>query len=317
MPSRHLIPAVLLLYVLGRCAATAQPPASPTPPGPEIIDVQVTGTGLPGGVKTRGGPPRRGWERPRFPGLATPGSVWNDTVARFRASRTCYVVSIAGFGGLPPVPKTEHFLAAVRDAVIGYLRARKIEHPVIVGHSIGGVLALDIGSADPDLPGGLVIVDSLPYLAALLGQGVETPMSVRVKAMAAGASLAAETPTEFANSQKQLVGSMVTDPAKAGALAAQMGRSDPATAGQAVSERMSRDLRPELGAIKCPVLVLAALGDKIGGGLKPADVQAAYHAQYANLPQARFQFFERSRHFIMLDDPQGFGDALAHALARD
>ena len=301
MPSRHLLPAVLFLYVLGWCAATAQPPDSPTPPRPEIIDVKVTGAGLPVVF---------------IPGLATPGSIWDDAVARFRTSHTCYVVSIAGFGGQPPVPKTEHFLADVRDAIIGYLRARKIEHPVIVGHSIGGVLALDIGSTDPDLPGGLVIVDSLPYLAAYLSQGTETPVSVRVKAMAAGASLAAETPTQFANSQKQLVGSMVTDPTKAGALAVQMGRSDPATTGQAFTERMSHDLRPGLSAIKCPVLVLVALGDKIGGSMKAADMQAAYHAQYANLPQAKFQFFDQSRHFIMLDDPEGFKDALAPALGR-
>ena len=299
MPSRHFISVVFFLYVLGRCAATAQPPDPPTPPIPEIINVQVTGTGQPVVF---------------IPGLATPGSVWDDTVARFRASHTCYVVSIAGFGGLPPVPKREHFLPAVRDAIISYLRARKIERPVIVGHSVGGVLALDIGSTDPDLPGGLVIVDSLPYLAALLSQGVETPASVRVKATAVGAALAAQTPTQFAESQIQLVGSMVTDPAKAGALAAQMGKSDPATTGQAVTERMSRDLRPELSAIKCPVLVLAALGDTIGGNMKIADLQAAYHAQYANLPQAKFQFFERSRHFIMLDDPPGFDDALATAL---
>ena len=51
------------------------------------------------------------------------------------------------------------------------------------------------------------------------------------------------------------VGSMVTEPAKAASLAAQTGKPDPAMTGQAMVELMGRDLRPELGAIKCPVLV--------------------------------------------------------------
>ena len=301
MPGRHLIPVVVFLYTLVLCTATAETPALVTPPA-SLIDVQVTGTGFPVVF---------------IPGLASPGSVWDDTVAHFRMSHTCYVVSVAGFGGLPPVPKREHFLADVRDAIIGYLRARKVVHPVIVGHSLGGMLALDIGSADPDLPGGLVIVDSLPFLAVLLSQDTDTPAKARVLASAAGAATAAQSSQQFAATEKQIVSSMVTDPAKAAALGEQMGKSDPATTGQAITERMSRDARPELSAIKCPVLVLAALADRTGGNVKAADFQAAYHTQYANLPQAKFRFFDQSRHFIMIDDPTGFDDALSTALPRN
>ena len=110
---------------------------------------------------------------------------------------------------------------------------------------------------------------------------------------------------------------MVTDPARAAALAEQMGKSDPAVTGQAITERMSQDARSELGAIKCPVLVLVALADKTGPNLKAADFRAAYLAQYTNLPQAKFKFFEQSRHFIMIDDPKGFEYALSTMLPPD
>ena len=301
MPSRRLLAVVLFLSASGWCNAVAQIAAAASPAAP-LIDVKITGKGLPVVF---------------IPGLATPGSVWDDTVTHFQASHTCYVVSVAGFGGLPPVPKREHFLADVRDAIISYLRAQKVEHPVIVGHSLGGMLALEIGSAAPDLPGGLVIVDSLPFLAVLLSQSADTPAKARVLASATGTATAAQSPRQFAETEKQIVSSMVTDPAKAAALAEQMGRSDPATTGQAIIERMSQDARPELSAIKCPVLVLAALADKTGLNMQAADFQAAYHAQYANLPQAKFKFFEQSRHFIMIDDPKGFDEALATALPWD
>ena len=173
-----------------------------------------------------------------------------------------------------------------------------------------------MAAAAPDLPGGLVIVDSLPFLAVLLSQNVDTPAKARVLASATGAATAAQSPRQFAESEKQIVSSMVTDPAKAAALAEQMGKSDPATTGQAIIERMSQDARPELSAVKCPVLVLAALADKTGPGVKADDFRAAYYAQYANLPQAKFKFFEQARHFIMVDDPKGFDDALSEALPR-
>ena len=298
MPSRRFLAVVLFFAAPGWGRALAQTAAAP-PPATALIDVQVTGTG---------------WPVVFIPGLATPGSVWDDTVAHFQASHTCYVVTVAGFGGLPPVPKREHFLADVRDAVIGYLRAQKVERPVIVGHSLGGLLALEIGSAAPDLPGGLVIVDSLPFLAALTGQGIDTAAQAQAMIAPMGVAMAAQKPAQFAEGQKQFIGAMVTDPAKAAALAAQTGKSDPATTGQAMAELMGRDLRPLLGTIKCPVLVLGALADKTHGNTKAADVEAAYRRQYANLPQAKFKFFAQSRHFIMIDDPRGFDDALSESL---
>ena len=298
MPSRPLLAAILFLCALGGSAAAEQTAATPTPSA-SLIDVKVTGHGLPVVF---------------IPGLATPGSIWDDTVAHFQTSHTCYVVTIAGFGGLPPVAKREHLLADVRDAIIDYLHGRNIKQAVIVGHSLGGVLALEIGIKAPDLPGGLVIVDSLPFLAALMGPGVDTAADAQAMAAPVGAALSAQKPAEFADGQKRFIDGMVTDPAKAAALAAQTGRSDPATTGQAMAELMSRDLRTELTAIKCPVLVLGALADKTGGNMKAADVEAAYRTQYANLPQAKFMFFGQARHFIMVDDPQGFDGALATAL---
>ena len=303
MPTRCFLAVVLFFSVPGWGSALAQTAAVP-PPAASLIDVKVVGTGLPVVF---------------IPGLATPGSVWDETVARFQASHTCYVVTLAGFGGLPPVPKREHFLADMRDAIIGYLRARKVAHPVIVGHSLGGVLALEIGIKAPDLPGGLVIVDSLPFLASLMGQGIDTAAQAQAMIAPAGAAMAAQTPTQFAEGQKQFIGGMVTDPAKAAALAAQTGKSDPATTGQAMAELMGRDLRPELGTIRCPVLVLGALADKTSGPTKAAEekIEALYRAQYTNLPQAQFEFFPQARHFIMVDDPKGFAEALSKALPRN
>jgi N-formylmaleamate deformylase len=50
----------------------------------------------------------------------------------------------------------------VRDALADYIRKNNLDKPVVVGHSLGGYLALLLAVKYPDLPGKLVIVDSYP-----------------------------------------------------------------------------------------------------------------------------------------------------------
>ena len=55
----------------------------------------------------------------------------------------------------------------VRDQLIAYLRAQKFEKPVIVGHSLGGSLALAIAEQAPELPGPSSPWTVCPFLAAV------------------------------------------------------------------------------------------------------------------------------------------------------
>ena len=249
-----------------------------------------------------------------IPGLACPGSVWEHVVARFETGYRCHVVTLAGFGGLPPVP-SEHFLDDMADAVIAYVREAKLDRPVLVGHSLGGVLVMKIALKAPDLPGRLVIVDSLPFLAGMMEPGIEDAAAARPLADSYREALASQTPAQFAAGQQKFVGGMVTSPEKAREIADRTGQSDPATTGQAMAELIVTDLRPELGKIKCPTLVLGALADKVAAGIPRDVVEKAFRRQYQNLPGARFVFFEKARHFIMVDDPDGFTAALGKDLA--
>ncbi len=290
---RFLRPAAVVLWCIAAAAATAQT-SNPQ------IDVQVAGHGEPSLIF--------------IPGLATPGSVWDHTVARFEAGYRCHVVTLAGFGGKPPV-KTEHFLDDMADAIIAYAREQKLDKPVLVGHSLGGVLAMKIAIKAPDLPGRLVIVDSLPFLAAMMGPGIDDAAAARSTADGYRKLLASETPEEFAAGQQKFIGGMVTSPEKAAEIAAQTGKSDPALTGQAMAELIVTDLRADLGKIRCPTLVLGALADKVAMGVPRDVIEGAFHKQYGKLPGVRFQFFDKARHFIMVDDPDGFTDALQKELA--
>ena len=78
---------------------------------PKVIDVKVIGHGEPVIF---------------IPGLATPGAIWDDTVKHLQDKFECHVVTIAGFGGLPPV-KTDHLLDDARDQIIAYARSAETQ----------------------------------------------------------------------------------------------------------------------------------------------------------------------------------------------
>ena len=266
---------------------------------PKVIDVKVTGHGQPVIL---------------IPGLATPGAIWDDTVKHLQDKYECHVVSIAGFGGMPSV-KTDDLLGSARDQIIVYAQTQKLDKPTIVGHSLGGTIALMIGEQAPDLPGDIVSVDGLPFLAGVMLPGATDLESAKKGAAAMRAQMQGQTPEQAAAFQKNIsIPSMVTKPADVERIYAMCSKSDRATVAEAMNEMLTRDYRPELGNIKCPILVMGALAQISQYAPRPT-LEANYRNQFVNAPQTRFIFFDKAKHFIMIDDPTGFYAALDQELA--
>ena len=86
-----------------------------------------------------------------IPGLLSSGEVWADAVSHYKTTHECHVLTLAGFAGVPATQPTS--LARVRDDIIGYIRAKKLDRPVLVGHSLGGFVALWVAATAPDSRG--------------------------------------------------------------------------------------------------------------------------------------------------------------------
>jgi pimeloyl-ACP methyl ester carboxylesterase len=67
---------------------------------------------------------------------------------------------MAGFAGVKPQPNAS--FTNWETEIVNYIKAYKIEKPIIVGHSMGGGLALAIASDYPELIDKIVVVDALP-----------------------------------------------------------------------------------------------------------------------------------------------------------
>ena len=265
------------VLVLCLCApAAAQTPHS-------SFDVKVTG---------------RGPSIILIPGLLSAGEVWDTTVERYKDRYTLHVLTLAGFGG--PAPVGAPFLSRVRDEVIQYAREQKIQKPVIIGHSLGGFLALWIGATAPDLAGGIVAVDGVPFLPALRDAAASTE-STQAQAAQIKGIYASLTSAQLVVQSRMALATMITAPADVERAAAWTATSDATTAGIAVAEMMTTDIRADVAAITAPTLLVGALG-AAPEAMRPA-MTKAYEAQLSRLPSARVIMAGKARHFIMLDDP--------------
>ena len=100
-----------------------------------------------------------------IPGFACSGEVWQETVNALQDRYTCYVLTMPGFAGVPP--ETSPSFEGWKKQIIHFIRDRQLRKPYLVGHSMGGGLALAVAADCPNLLQGVVVVDALPCLAAL------------------------------------------------------------------------------------------------------------------------------------------------------
>ena len=105
------------------------------------------------------------------------------------------MVTLAGFAGQPAIGKP--FLEQVRDGLSSYMRDKHLQHPIIVGHSLGAFTAFWLGATAPELIGPIVPVDGVPYYPALLIR-TATPQSVMPKAEALRSMFKTQTSAQFA-----------------------------------------------------------------------------------------------------------------------
>jgi N-formylmaleamate deformylase len=239
-----------------------------------------------------------------IPGLNCPGAVWDETVARYGSQYQCHVVSLAGFAGVAPQqPVPAHLLQDTRDQLLAYIKTQNLKQPVIIGHSLGGFLALWMASTEPAVVGPLEIVDSLPFLPAAQNPtataGNTRPQAEQMRQQMGKSSLPLPA-------RRQMAAGMVTDTARITQVVRWGQASDPATTGQAMYDMYTTDLRPDVARIQQPVLVLGTWAAYAAYGATKAGVQGVFEQQYAPLPHLTLRMSEAGKHFVMYDDPQLF-----------
>lgn len=99
-----------------------------------------------------------------IPGLSSPRQVWAAIAPQIASGDRVLLVQVNGFAGDDP---GESLKPGLLDGVVadlhGYLTARKLGRAAVIGHSMGGLLALMLARAHPGDVSRLMVVDALPW----------------------------------------------------------------------------------------------------------------------------------------------------------
>ena len=247
-----------------------------------------------------------------IPGLQGGSWVWQQTIARLQKEHVVYAVTLAGFDGMPSPADGSHLFDRADASLLQLIEQQKLVKPVLVGHSLGGTLALRFAGEHADLISGVVAVDGLPIFP-----GMERASAEQRQAMAAQMreKMAVATPAQFqaqALSYMQKVG--VIDPQLAARYAPMNARSDIKASAQYMAEDLSDDLRPGLKNANVPILEISPYYapdfSQPPTQFSEAQKTAYYQSLLADAPNAKVVSISPSRHFVMLDQPAKFQHAL-------
>ncbi len=218
----------------------------------------------------------------------------------FAAGARAIAWDMPGYGASQPLERMT--FAGLAQALLALLDARRVERAVVVGHSMGGMVAQELVASFPDRVAALVLYATTPAFGASGSDWQRQFLESRLRPLDEG-----KTPADLAPA---LVAGIVGD------------EPDPKGVAQAV-ECMSAiesdayraalhclvtfDRRDSLGAIRCPTLALAGERDRVAS---PAIVERMAQA----IPKASYRVLPGAGHLANLERPAAFDAALQEFL---
>lgn len=286
--------AALAMPAFGRMSETA-PPAPAAPAERARLTVSVIGNGP---------------DVILIPGLASPRRVWDRTAEQLKGRYRLHLVQIRGFGDDAAANASGPVLEPFVEDLAGYIRDSGLENPAVIGHSMGGLTAAMIAARYPGLLGRVLIEDSLPFIG-LIFSPLATIDAVRLQADALlKAALAAGPQPQ--NPDDPMLATMSATPEGRKQVMQWSAQADYRVTAQLFHDVLLTDIRPELARIQTPVTVLYPHDSVVG---PVAYVDSLYAGAYAGLAGVKLKRIDGSRHFIKLDQPERFAEAVEAFLA--
>jgi pimeloyl-[acyl-carrier protein] methyl ester esterase len=236
-----------------------------------------------------------------IPGLASSRQVWQRTAARLSGRFRLHVVQVAGFAGEPPrANATGPVVGPTVNAIASYIATAKLNRPAIIGHSLGGLMALELAADHPGSVGKVFVVDALPFYAEIFAGPAATVAAVKPIADGMGAKMLASSDSDFAASAAQTASMMVTSKEDQARVAGWSASSNRQTMITAMQEDLTTDFRSRVASIEAPVTVIYE-----------APLKALVEQDYGHLKHGTLIPEPAGvKHFVMYDDPTGFDKAL-------
>lgn len=239
-------------------------------------------------------------------GWASSSRMWTALMAALASERRSWAVDLAGFGGSRLPAHIRPDLEAQLAWLIRFLEHRQIRPSVVIGHSMGGMLALKLAHERPDLAERLVLM--CPVVTGRFGLNTHQLFGSRLWMM-----MAARTQRAWTVAQSTLVAPLISAPLYVAprhrARYVEDFRRSNWDAAMAALESMSlTSMQPHLSAIRQPTLVVVGGRDftvspeegRLAARLMPNAHLVEYsHAHHQPLDEMPERFIALTRDFVV------------------
>ena len=242
-----------------------------------------------------------------IPGLSTPRAVWDGVIPELARNHRVISVQINGFAGDDPGANLKPgIIDGAIEELHTYLTANKLGPVKIVGHSLGGLTALQLAKSHPEDASALMIVDALPYVGDIFVPGA-TVAQIEPRAKMIRDQMIASYGKSDSEGAARTAATMAINTEAQAKVAAWITKADPRVSGEALYEDMTMDLRPDVASIATPITLIAPYSK----AMPKERSEPFYRAEYAKVPNLTLVSVGESGHFVMLDQPRAFASALA------
>jgi len=239
-------------------------------------------------------------------GIGGAARAWRGQIEAFSDRYRAIAWDMPGYGGSTPLATVS--IAALADALRDFLQQSGATKPVLVGHSIGGMIVQQLLANAPGIASAVVLAQTSPAFGKPDGDWQKSFIDARLGPLERGETMVSLAPTLV----KELVGD---DPDTGGMTVARdcMAAVPEATYRATMLALLGFDQRNALKNIAVPTLVLS--------GSKDNNAPAPMMAKMASyIPRAEYAELEGVGHLANLERPEGFNSALdrflkAHATA--
>lgn len=236
-------------------------------------------------------------------GIATDRHIWDQMVPMLASSRRVVTLDMPGFGESQPVDEGFE-LEGVAERIARGLAGRGLRGPIdLVGHSLGGGVAITLAALRPRLIGRLILVAPAgmrPFpapISRLLASSADAALSARRRAVSL---------TEVAWGRRLLLAMTAADGAGLPPTLARQMIEASSTAQRteaALATITSSDLRPVLARVAAPLGVIWGEADRT------VPLRALDEVTKSR-PDARVIRLPDAGHVPMVEQPEAFAGAL-------
>ena len=229
-------------------------------------------------------------------GIGGAARAWRGQIEAFSGRYRAIAWDMPGYGGSAPLEKVS--IAALADALRDFLRQVGATKPILVGHSIGGMIVQQLLATSLDLASAVVLAQTSPAFGKPDGDWQKSFIDARLGPLDRGETMVSLAP----NLVRELVGD---DPDANGMTLARdcMAAVPEATYRATMLALLGFDQRNALKNIAVPTLVLS--------GSKDNNAPAPMMAKMATyIPGAKYVELEGVGHLANLERPGEFNAAL-------